>query len=59
MNLTTDISTGIVASRFGRDQTFSNATRTTRWAESMDRQRALWGRFVNVVDEDPKEEGAK
>jgi hypothetical protein len=28
-------------------------------AEWMDRQRALWGRFVNVVDEDPKEEGAK
>jgi hypothetical protein len=28
-------------------------------AEWMDRQRALWGRFMNVVDEDPKEEGAK
>jgi hypothetical protein len=28
-------------------------------AEWMDRQRVLWGRFVNVVDEDLKEEGAK
>jgi hypothetical protein len=28
-------------------------------AEWMDRQRALWGRFMNVVDEDLKEEVAK
>jgi hypothetical protein len=28
-------------------------------AEWMDRQPALWGRFVNVVDEDLKEVGAK
>jgi hypothetical protein len=28
-------------------------------AEWMDRQRALWDRFMNVVDEDLKEEGAK
>jgi hypothetical protein len=28
-------------------------------AEWMDRQRVLWGRFMNVVDEDLKEEGAK
>jgi len=25
----------------------------------MNLQRALWGRFMNVVDEDLKEEGAK
>ena len=28
-------------------------------AEWMDRQRAVWGRFVDVVDEYLKEEGAK
>jgi hypothetical protein len=28
-------------------------------AEWMDRQPALWGRFMNVVDEDLKEEAAK
>jgi hypothetical protein len=28
-------------------------------AEWMDRQRALWARFMNVVDEDLKEEGPK
>jgi hypothetical protein len=28
-------------------------------AEWMDRQRVLWGRFMNVVDEDLKEEEAK
>jgi hypothetical protein len=28
-------------------------------AEWMDRQRVLWGRFMNVVDEDLKEERAK
>ena len=28
-------------------------------AEWMDRQPALWGRFMNVVDEDLKEEGAQ
>ncbi|MBA2714736.1 MAG: winged helix-turn-helix transcriptional regulator [Rubrobacteraceae bacterium] len=27
-------------------------------AEWMDRQRAVWGRFMDVVDEYPKEEGA-
>ena len=28
-------------------------------AEWMDRQRAVWGRFMDVVDEYLKEEGAK
>ena len=28
-------------------------------AEWMDRQRAVWGRFMDVVDDDLKEEGAK
>jgi hypothetical protein len=28
-------------------------------AEWMDRQPAIWGRFMNVVNEDLKEEGAK
>jgi hypothetical protein len=28
-------------------------------AEWMDRQRAFWGRFMDVVDEYLKEEGAK
>jgi hypothetical protein len=28
-------------------------------AEWMDRQRAVWGRFMDVVDEYVKEEGAK
>jgi hypothetical protein len=31
MDLTTDISTGTRASRFGRDQTFSSVACTTRW----------------------------
>jgi hypothetical protein len=130
MNLTTDISTGIGASRFGRDPTFAGQSRSSNVsrvqedtrvsqttargvdyrerlgvgpatlsdatagfgvfkpaitkhvkvleetgvltrvlkleldvhrevAEWMDRQRAVWGRFMDVVDEYQKEEGAK
>jgi DNA-binding transcriptional ArsR family regulator len=137
MNLTTDISTGIGASRFGRDPTFAGRSRSSNVsrvqedtrvsqttargvdyrerlgagratlsdatagfgvskpaitkhvkvleetgvltrslegrthvlsveldvhrevAEWMDRQRAVWGRFLDVVDEYLKEEGAK
>ena len=52
--------TGVVTRGRGRTHVLSLELDVLREvAEWMDRQRAVWGRFMDVVDEYLKEEGAK